>query len=189
MALAFTTATAQDSSRIFVNTGFAAVKVTGKLNKVLKPTVDFTSGIEAVLPGNWFAQGTLDMNRLKYQQQETDEKSPYLFQNTSADLFMIGLSGGKHFDITKGFSLSGYLGGGYVTLSEPRILLKDNVALQDDVRRRAGFGRLGAKLSVQTGIKLLQTIYLDASKWKTPLTIQGYPLHGLSFIVGAKMQM
>jgi hypothetical protein len=182
-------AKAQDSMRIFVNTGLSLTKVTGNLSKVLKPSIDFSSGIEAVLHKGWFAQGTLDISRLRYCQQSTDEKSPYLFQNTAADLALIGLSGGKHFNLTKAFSASGYLGGGFITISEPRIILTDNIAVQQDVRSSSVFGRIGTKLSLQTGIKFLQIIYVDASWWTTPLTIQRYPLQGFSFIVGAKMQM
>jgi hypothetical protein len=182
-------AKAQDSMRIFVNTGLSLTKVTGNLSKVLKPSVNFSSGIETVLQKGWFAQGTLDISRLRYHQQSTDEKSSYLFRNTSADLLLLGLNGGKHFDLTKAFSASGYLGGGFITISEPRITLTDSIAMQEDVRSSSAFGRIGTKLSLQTGIRFLPIIYVDASWWTTPLTIQRYPLQGFSFIVGAKMQM
>jgi hypothetical protein len=179
----------EDSMRIFVTTGLSLTKVTGHLNSVLYPSIDFSSGIEAVLHNGWFAQGTLDISRLKYHQQVRDKQSSYLFQNTTADLLLMGLNGGKHFALTKALSASGYLGAGYITISEPRITLDGNIATQDDVHSSSIFGRTGTKLSLLTGIKFLPMIYLDASWWTTPLTIQSYPLHGLSIVVGAKMQM
>lgn len=180
---------AQDSSRVFVATGLSLTGLTGKLGTVLKPAVEFSSGLELVLPNRWFLQGTLDMAGLKYDQQKRDEKSAYLFQNTTAGLLMIGLNGGRHFNLTKVFSISGYAGGGYLGLREPRISLAHNIATQEEETRRDVFGRMGAKFSIQTGIKFLQLIYVDGNIWRAPLSVQGYRVNGFTVVVGAKVGM
>lgn len=57
------------------------------------------------------------------------------------------------------------------------------------VNSRSVFERYGTKLSLQSGIKFLQTIYIDASWWVTPIHIQQNTLQDFSLVVGAKMQM
>lgn len=189
LTLAVYEGNAQEGSRVFATTGLSLTTATGKLRQVLKPGIDFSSGLEAVLPDNWFAQGTLDMARLGYDQQQRDEKSAYLFRNTTADLLLIGLNGGRHFRLSGALSVAGYAGAGYFSIREPRVDLRNGIATQDDVSSHSAFGRLGTKLSLQTGIRFLQTVYVDAAWWTTPLQLQGYRLNGLTFIAGVKMSM
>lgn len=70
---------AQDSTRAFITTGAGLIKSPGSLSHVLHPSIAFNSGIELVNKKNWFIQGTLDFNTLKYNQQIKEDGSPYLF--------------------------------------------------------------------------------------------------------------
>ena len=182
---------AQDSSRIFFTTGAGLIKSPGSLHYVFHPSIAFNSGIEMVNKKNWFAQGTLDFNSLKYNQRIREDGSPYLFQNTSSSLFMAALNGGKnfHFGHNKWFA-SLYTGGGYLNIGEPRLIdITDNTIRQEISRKRSVFGKLGARLGYKTKIKFLQTIYVDGSYWRSPLTVQGSKLSGVSLFLGARMSI
>lgn len=186
------TSTAQDSSRAFFTTGAGLIKSPGSLSKVLHPSsIAFNSGIEIITKRNWFAQGTLDFNTLKYNQHIKEDGSPYLFQNASSSLFMAALNGGKnfHFGHNKWFA-SLYTGGGYLNIGEPRLVdLTENTIKQEISRKRSVFGKLGTRFGYKTKIKFLQTIYVDGSYWRSPLTVQGSKLSGVSLFLGARMSM
>ena len=51
------------------------------------------------------------------------------------------------------------------------------------------FGKAGYRVGYKTKIKFLQTIYLDASWWQSPVTVQGARLQGLSLFIGTRMSM
>lgn len=180
---------AQDSSRIFFTTGAGLIKSPGSLSKVLHPSIAFNSGIEIVNRKNWFAQGTLDFNTLKYNQRIKENGSPYLFQNTSSSLFMAALNGGKNFHFGQNKWLASvYTGGGYLNIGEPRLIdHMENTIKQEVSRKGSVFGKLGTRLGYKTKIKFLQTIYFDGSYWRSPLNVQGAKLNGLSLFVGARM--
>lgn len=183
------TTTAQDSSRVFFTTGAGLIKSPGSLSKVLHPSIAFNSGIEIVNKKNWFAQGTLDFNTLKYNQRIKENGSPYLFQNTSSSLFMAAVNGGKnfHFGHTKWFA-SAYTGGGYLNIGEPRLIdHMENTIKQEISRKGSLFGKLGTRIGYKTKIKFLQTIYFDGSYWRSALDVQGAKLGGVSLFVGARM--
>ena len=191
LLLVYTTGHTQDSSRIFFTTGAGLIKSPGSLSNVLHPSIAFNSGIEIVNKHSWFAQGTLDFNTLKYNQRIKENGSPYLFQNTSSSLFMIALNGGRNFHYGRGKWFSSlYTGGGYLNIGEPRLIQNTENTIKQTITRKAGvFGKLGTRLGYKTKIKFLQTIYFDGSYWKSPVTVQGSKLNGISLFVGARMSM
>jgi hypothetical protein len=182
---------AQDSSRLFFSTGVGLIKSPGKLSKVFHPSVAFNSGLEITNKKNWFAQGTLDFNTLKYNQRIKDDGSPYLFKNTSSSLLMLAINGGKNFYFGRGKWLASvYAGGGYLNIGEPRLVkLEENVFKQEVLRMPGVFGKAGTRLGYKTKVKMLQTIYFDASWFTSPVQVQGYKLNGLSLFLGTRMSM
>jgi len=68
--------------------------------------------------------------------------------------------------------------------------MKDDVVFKQEVSRKGGkFGKAGTRIGYKTKIKFLQTIYLDASWWASPVKIQGAVLQGASLFVGTRMSM
>jgi hypothetical protein len=182
---------AQDSSKVFFTTGAGIIKSPGSLSHVFHPSIAFNSGIEIVNKRNWFVQGTVDFNTLKYNQQIKEDGSPYLFQNTNSSLVMLAVNGGKnfHFGHNKWFA-SVYTGGGYLNIGEPRLIDDTENTIRQEVSRKGGvFGKAGTRIGYKTKIKFLQTIYFDGSYWKSPLTVQGSKLSGISVFIGARMSM
>jgi hypothetical protein len=184
-------ANAQDSSRIFVTTGAGIIKSPGPVGKVFHPSIAFNSGIELVGKRNWYLQGTLDFNTLKYNQQKKEDGSPYLFQNTNSSLVMIAVNGGKNFPFgNQKWFASTYLGGGYLNIGEPRLINVTENTIRQEVSRKGGvFGKAGTRIGYKTKIKFLQTIYFDGAFWASPLKAQGSKLNGFSFFLGARMSM
>lgn len=181
----------QDSTRAFITTGAGLIKSPGSLSHVLHPSIAFNSGIELVNKKNWFIQGTLDFNTLKYNQRIKEDGSPYLFKNTSSSLFMAAINAGKnfHFGHNKWFA-SVYTGGGYLNIGEPRLIDQaENTIKQEISRKGSFFGKAGTRFGYKTKIKFLQTIYVDGSYWRSPLTVQGSKLSGVSLFLGARMSM
>jgi hypothetical protein len=187
----FIASNAQDSTRIFFTTGAGLIKSPGSLRQVFQPSIAFNSGIEMANKKNWFVQGTLDFNTLKYNQRIKEGGSPYLFQNTNSSLFMAALNGGKnfHFGHNNWFA-SLYTGGGYLNIGEPRLVDDTGNTIRQEISRKgAVFGKAGTRFGYKTKIKLLQTIYIDGSYWRSPLKVQGSILSGVSLFAGARMSM
>jgi hypothetical protein len=184
-------ALAQDSSRVFFSTGVGLIKSPGKLSKVFNPSVAFNSALEITNKKNWFAQGTLDFNTLKYNQRVKDNGSPYLFQNTSSSLLMLAINGGKNFYFGHSKWLASvYAGGGYLNIGEPRLVKQEENIFKQQVSRMPGvFGKAGTRLGYKTKIKMLQTIYFDASWFTSPVQVQSYKLNGVSLFLGTRMSM
>lgn len=180
---------AQQNNKLFFTTGVGAIKVRHILTDVLKPTIAFNSGLELANKKDWFLQGTVDFNSLRYDQRFKDENSPYLFQNTNSSLLMLGLNEGKNFSLGENSFLSGYIGGGYLNIGEPRVTLQNSVIKQDVIRETNIFGRVGARYGFKSPIKFLQTLYLDADWWTSPVKVQGSQFNGFSFFIGSRMSM
>jgi hypothetical protein len=128
---------------------------------------------------------------LKYNQRIKENGSPYLFQNTGSSLVMLALNGGKnlYFGNNKWLA-SFYTGGGYLNIGEPRLINQSENTIRQEISRKGGvFGKLGTRLGYKTKIKFLQTVYFDGAWWKSPLTVQGYGLSGVSLFLGARMSM
>ncbi|WP_276500339.1 hypothetical protein [Terrimonas pollutisoli] len=182
---------AQDSSKVFVTTGAGIIKSPGALSHVLHPSIAFNSGLELVNKKGWFAQGTVDFNSLKYNQRIKEDGSPYLFKNTSSSLIMLAINGGKNFywNERKWFA-SLYTGAGYLNIGEPRLLQDNETTIRQEVSRKGSvFGKAGTRIAYKTKLKLLQTIYFDGSYWRSPLTVQGSKLSGVSLFLGLRMTM
>lgn len=182
---------AQDGKRTFVTTGVGIIKSPGPVGKVIHPSIAFNSGIELAGKKNWYLQGTLDFNTLKYNQQVKEDGSPYLFQNTSSSLVMIAVNGGKNYPFkNKQWFASTYLGAGYLNIGEPRLVnVSENTIRQEISRKGSVFGKAGTRIAYKTTIKFLQTIYFDAAYWASPLTVQQSKLNGFSFFLGVRMSM
>lgn len=186
--LIYEIATAQVNNGVFFTMGAGLIKSPGSLSNVLHPSIAFNSSIEIVNKKNWFAQGSLDFNTLKYDQRIKEDGSPYLFQNTSSSLFMAALSAGKNFHMGIKWLASLYTGGGYLNIGEPRLIdHTENSIKQEIIRKGNVFGKLGTRIGFKTKIKFLKTIYFDGSYWRSPLNVQGAALSGLSFFVGTRM--
>ena len=183
---------AQDGRGVFFTTGIGLIKSPGSLSNVFHPSIAFNSGLEIVNKKNWFVQGTVDFNTLKYNQRIKEDGSPYLFKNTTSSLVMLAVSGGKnfHFGNNRRWFVSLYTGGGYLNLGESRLVDDvENTFRQEISRKGSVFGKAGTRIAYMTKIKLLQTIYFDGAYWKSPLTVQGSKLSGVSLFVGARMSM
>lgn len=191
IALIIATALTAQENKFLFTTGIGIIKSPGKLSKVLHPTVAFNSGLEYTGKSNWFTQLTLDFNSLKYDQRQLDENSPYLFQRTSSSLIMAAINGGHNFFFGHNkWLISPYAGGGYLNIGEPRLVKKEENIFRQEVSRRGGiFGKTGFRFGYKTKIKFLQTIYLDASWWESPVKIQGAGLQGASLFIGTRMSM
>lgn len=182
---------AQDSTKLLFTTGIGLIKSPGRLSNVLHPSVAFNSGIELTGKKKWFAQFTLDFNTLKYDQQVRDENSDFIFQNTSSSLVMVALSGGKNFYFGHArWFTSPYVGAGYLNIGEPRLIKESEVLVRQEVSRKGGvFAKIGTRLGYKTNTKILKTIYVDVSWWKSPLRVQQEKLTGVSFFIGTRMSM
>jgi hypothetical protein len=189
VSIAVSNIKAQDSSRLYFTTGIGVIKVKHSLRNVLKPSVAFNSGLELRNKHNWFIQGTVDFNTLKYDQKIKDDNSPYLFQNTNSSLLMLGLNAGKNFRVSDKWFVSGYIGGGYLNIGEPRVMLQNAVVKQDVIRNSNVFGRAGTRIAFRSPIKFLQTIYLDGDWWTSPVEVQNSKLNGFAFYIGTRMGM
>lgn len=182
---------AQDNTRVFFTTGAGIIKSPGALSKVIQPSIALNSGIEVTGRQNWFVQGTLDFNTVKYHQRIKADGSPFLFQNTNSSLFMAALNGGRNFNFgdNKWFS-SLYTGGGYLNIGEPRLILHSENTIRQQVSRKGGvFGKVGVRVGYKTKIKLLQTIYFDGSYWKSSVRLQNAHLNVISLFIGTRMSM
>lgn len=190
IAIGMVVACRAQQNKFLFTTGIGLIKSPGALSKVIHPTVAFNSGLEYTGKTNWFAQLTLDFNSLKYDQRKLDENSPYLFQRTSSSLVQGAINGGYNIYLGGKWLLSPYAGGGYLNIGEPRLVMKDDVVFRQEVIRKGGlFGKAGTRIGYKTKIKFLQTIYLDASWWQSPVQVQGAGLQGISLFVGTRMSM
>jgi len=158
------------------------------LRNILKPSIAFNSGLEFKRK-LLFVQGTVDFNSVKYDQMVKDEHSPYLFQNTSSSLLMLGVNGGRHFIIDENWTLTGYVGIGYINVGEPRVTIEDLVVKQKITRQGDVFGRVGSRVARKSPIKFLQTIYVEGYWWTSPVQIQNARLKGLGIYFGTRMAM
>jgi hypothetical protein len=182
---------AQDSIGLSYATSVGLVKVTGPVNQVLQPGIAFRSEFEYITKKKWFIDVTGDFSAQKYNQQEKDSASPFLFQNSKSALFMIGINLGKRLRfLNKNCSISLYFGGGYLTIGEPRVnLAPDNIVRQTILHPNGIFGRLGSRVEYNTKIKVLQGVFLDVSGWSSPAKVQGMSLHGFSLFIGTRVQI
>ena len=180
---------AQDSSKIFFTTGIGYLLPNTKLNSILQSSVAINSGIELATKKDLFFQLTLDVNTLKYNQQIPDAESSHLLQNANSPLVILGANAGKNIALADTWLLSGYIGGGYINIGEPRATVYGNIVKQTLVRNGNIFGRAGARLKFDTKSKLLHMIYADVNWWTSPIKVQNAPVNGFGFFIGTRMPM
>jgi hypothetical protein len=175
-----------------LTTGVGVNKFQGPLGKTFRSTVAFNSGFEKSFRNNWYGQLEVNFNSLKYDQQQKDSNSDYLFQNTNSSLFMAGLNVGKDFRWgNTGWFNSVYTGTGYINIGEPRISLDqvNNIITQSVVRRAGILGKGGTRIGYTTKSKLLQTIYIDGSYWISTLKTNDKVVRSISVFLGIRMAM
>lgn len=182
---------AQDTTRFYIFSGVGVINGQGIFGKSVKPSLSFNSGLELKLKGNFSTQFSIDFNSLKYNQQNIDAQSPYLFQNTSSTLLRLGLNIGYNFNNpnTKWSGLT-YLGTGYLNIGEPRVTLeKGNAIVQSVVNQSSVFGRGGFRIGYKTNSSFLQMLYLDTSYWTSSAIVQGGKVNGISILIGTRLSM
>lgn len=180
---------AQENGKLFFTSSVGFVNAQGQFGKAFNSTLAFNSGVEVALKNNWFAQLLFDFNALQYDQQIRDANSPYLFQNTNSSLLLLGLNGGKNFQLSNPRWFTSLYGGlGYLNIGEPRVTIDNisNIAEQHVARKSNMFGRGGARLAYKTNSSFFQTLYLDASYWASPAKVQGGIVNGFSFYIGTR---
>jgi hypothetical protein len=184
--------TAEKNSDLHLTTGVGINRIQGQLGKTFRSTVAFNSGFEKSLGKNWFAQLEANFNTLKYDQQQKDVNSEYLFQNTNSSLFMLTVNGGRDFQFGKSkWFASPYLGSGYINIGEPRVKVDDvnSVIIQSVVRRAGILGKAGGRIGFDTRTKILQVIYIDGSYWTSSLKTAGDRVSSISVFIGMRMSM
>ncbi|WP_231491255.1 hypothetical protein [Pedobacter sp. Leaf170] len=183
---------AQDTTKIAVTTGVGLISMPGSLSKVLKPSITFNSGIELKLKKNWFLQGDVSLNSIGYNQIIRDNANNYLFEDANSSLFQIGVSGGYSIKfLPSKFSLDLYAGPGFQRFGEPRVTNNTSalVTRQNIVFNNTVFGKVGSRLSYMTKSSLLQTIYVEATYFTSPLHVQTYRLQGFTYCVGTRFSL
>jgi hypothetical protein len=181
---------AQDSSKLSFTTAVGFLKPNSSLGRVLQSSVAFNSGVELSLAKRFYVQGTLDFNTLKYDQQVADEGSGYLFQNTNSSLLMVGANVGKNFRFSERWFVSAYIGGGYLSIGEPRVdVFAGSIVKQSVVRTGHIFGRTGTRLGFNSKSRLLHTLYADIDWWVSPAEVQNARVSGFGFFLGTRMPM
>jgi Outer membrane protein beta-barrel domain len=182
---------AQDSTKFYIFSGVGMINGQGEFGKSIKPSLGFNSGVELKLKHHLFCQFSIDFNSLKYNQQKTDNNSPYLFQNTSSNVLMLGANFGYNFNkTTDKWLASVYLGSGFLNIGEPRITLKNaNTIVQSTVSQSNIFGRTGARFGYKTSSTFFQTLYLDFGYWTSPATVQNGKVQGISLLIGTRITM
>lgn len=186
------TGQAQEMNKIHLTTGAGLIKVQGELAKVFRSSLAFNSGLEVNLGKNWYGLAEAGFNSLRYNQQVKDDNSPFLFQNTSSSLFLLGVNAGKNFYFGDSHWFTSLYGGtGFLNIGEPRISLDavTGVARQSTARKSSLFGRAGGRWGYTTRSAFFQTVYLDASWWASPVRIQDNRLNSLSVFIGIRMGM
>jgi hypothetical protein len=180
---------AQDSSKLYFYSGIGLISGQGVFGKSVKSSLAFNSGLEFKLKNRFFCQASIDFNALKYNQQNLDANSPYLFQNTSSTLLLVGANLGYNFtQPSDKWLISAYLGTGYLNIGEPRITLsKTNIVTQSTASQANIFGRGGARIGYKTKSAFFQTLYADFTYWTSSTTVQAGNVQGISFLVGTRM--
>jgi hypothetical protein len=182
---------AQDSTKFYIFSGVGVINGQGEFGKSIKPSLGFNSGLELKLKHQLFCQFSIDFNSLKYNQQKLDTYSPYLFQNTSINLLLLGINLGYNFNKpTDKWLASIYLGSGFLNISEPRITLNNASTIVESTLSQANiFGRTGARFGYKTKSAFFQTLYLDLGYWTSPATVQGGNVQGISILIGTRVTM
>jgi hypothetical protein len=173
----------------FLTSAGALVPLSG-FGKAYQPSLALGTGIEYAFGQHYFVQLTADINAVRYNQQIKDDAAGYLFQNTKSAVLLGGLQIGRNIWIgqQQKIFVSPYIGGGYLSIGEPRLSL-DPVThiIRQSVSRKGGvFGRGGIRLAYKTTSKVLQTLYVDMAYWRSPIHIQNAQPQALALSLGTR---
>ncbi len=150
-----------------------------------------SSGIEYRIAKRYFLLGEVGLNAVKYNQQFIDKSSAYLFQNTNSSVISLGLNVGRIIQpkSADAFSLSPYVGIGYINIGEPRLLVdKTAQIIRQQVKRMQGlFTKIGTRFSYKTNTKAIQNVFFDVSYWNANLQIQESKPRAFTFVFGTKI--
>ncbi|HET9056949.1 MAG TPA: hypothetical protein VFN30_08900 [Chitinophagaceae bacterium] len=188
--LSSTIVRAQDTSKIYFVTAAGSLFPVSSFSNAYKNSLALNSGIEFKISKHYFTQFVLDFNAINYDQQIKDGTSPYLFQHTSSSVFLAGLNFGRNISITKSGKLfvSPYFGLGYANIGEPRLTVNNSTGIiEQAVSRMTGiYLREGLRLGYQTRSKVLQTIYVDVSRWSANITVQDSRPRAFTVLIGTR---
>ena len=184
-------ALAQDSSTLFFTTSAGVLIPVADFLKAYKNSIAINSGIEYKLAKKYSVQFVLDYNAVSYNQQFKDIHSNYLFQKTSSSVFLAGFNLLRNIPIVAHGRLfaSPYIGVGFANIGEPRLSVNnnDNIIKQSVVRMLGIYGKGGLRIAYNTGSKLLQTLYIDASYWAANIHVQQSKAQAVSMLVGTRI--
>ena len=182
---------AQDTTRLYIFSGVGVINGQGTFGKSVNPSLGFNSGLEFKLKGHVFAQLSVDFNALKYNQQNIDANSSYLFQNTNSTILVLGSNIGYNFNKSNTkWSAFTYLGSGYLKIGEPRVTLENgNTIVQSVINQSNIFGRGGVRIGYKTNSSFFQTLYLDTTYWASAAKVQGGNVKGISILIGTRLTM
>lgn len=182
---------AQDSSRIFFTSSVGLLVPASNFSNAYQRSLALNSGIEYKFKKDYFVQFILDFNAVKYNQQIKDRNSNFLFQNTNSSVLLVGVNLGKNISLTpsKKFSASPYLGIGYANIGEPRLTVDNNkgIVLQNVTRMQGIYARGGVRIMYRTKSKMLQTVFVDPSFWRSNVSVQESTAQAFSFLVGTRI--
>ena len=184
-------ALAQDSSTLFFTTSAGVLIPVADFSKAYKNSIAINSGIEYKLAKKYSVQFVLDYNAVSYNQQFKDINSNYLFQKTSSSVFLAGFNLLRNIPLVAHGRLfaSPYIGVGFANIGEPRLSVNnnDNIIKQSVVRMLGLYGKGGLRIAYNTGSKLLQTVYIDASYWAADVHVQQSKAQAVSILVGTRI--
>jgi hypothetical protein len=189
LALFCFTVKAQKAIKFYSTTSIGMLKPVSQFKAAYQNSLALNSGFEYAISPTYFGQFVLDYNAIKYNQQIKDANSEYLFQKTNSSVFLAGINFGRNFYFSKSKKVffSGYLGLGYANIGEPRLSVDNRTTIitQNVTRMKGLFIRRGSRIAFKTNLKMVQTLYLDASYWTAnTINIQNSKPKALSLLVG-----
>lgn len=184
-----TSSNAQDSSRFYFTTSAGLFSPVSAFSKAYKNSLALNSGIEYQFSKHYFTQFVLDFNAVKYNQQVKDGASTYLFQHTNSSVFLAGLNLGRNILLNNSGKLfaSPYIGFGYANIGEPRVTLKNNGIIEQEITRMTGiYAKQGARVAYRTSSNILQTLYIDVAYLSANIHVQNSRPKAFSFLAGTR---
>lgn len=184
-------ALAQDTTKLYFSSSAGLLKPLSTFAKSYNTSLALSSGIEYRFAKRYFLLGEVGLNAVKYNQQFIDKSSAYLFQNTNSSVISLGLNVGRIIQPkpAESFSLSPYVGIGYINVGEPRLLVdKTSQIIRQQVKRMQGlFTKIGTRFSYKTNAKAIQNVFFDVSYWNAYLLVQQSKPQAFIFVFGTKI--
>ncbi len=182
---------AQDSTRVHFSSSIGIFMPLSTFSKSYERSLSLGSGLEYLINKKCFLLGEVAFNAVKYNQQFRDKNSNFLFQNTNSSVISVGLNISRivKFKPASAFSLSPYVGLGYVNIGEPRLMvdIASQIAKQEVTRMQGVFTKVGTRIELKTNIIAIKNVFLNISYWNTNLQIQESKPKVLSLVLGTKV--